>query len=227
MPHQASILLVEDEPRIAEVMLAYLNQAGYQTRHIDHGEAVLPAIHEAAPDLLVLDLMLPGKDGVAICRELRAFSSLPVIMVTARVEEIDRLLGFEVGADDYLCKPFSPRELVARVHALLKRSRPAPASGQIESALFTVNESSQRIACAGNLLDLTPREFQLLRYLVSQPGRVFSRAQLIELAYTDASDVFDRVVDTHVKNLRRKIAEHLPEREVIHSVYGVGYRFEV
>jgi two-component system response regulator BaeR len=220
-----TIMVVEDEPRIAEVMLAYLSHAGFATRHIERGDAVLPALRESPPDLLLLDLMLPGVDGVSICRDIRRFSSLPIIMVTARVEEIDRLLGFEVGADDYLCKPFSPRELVARVQAMLRRVCPDAATAS--PPLFEHDAAAQRIHCCGQLLNLTPQEYRPLAVLLSAPGRIFARATLLEMAYPDGGDVFDRAVDSHIKNLRKKLAMALGEREAIHSVYGVGYRFEL
>lgn len=218
------VMIVEDEPRIAEVMQAYLEHAGYAAIVIDRGDAVLAALRAAPPDLLLLDLMLPGVDGVSLCRDIRRFSSLPIIMVTAKVEEIDRLLGFEVGADDYLCKPFSPRELVARVQALLRRVRPDAAQ---PAPLFEHDEAAQRIRCCGQLLNLTPQEYRLLAILVAAPGRIFARAQLLELAYADGGEVYDRAIDSHIKNLRKKLAAVLGERGAIHSVYGVGYRFEL
>ncbi|HEX4869381.1 MAG TPA: response regulator [Moraxellaceae bacterium] len=226
VPHGKAplVLVVEDEPAIAEVQLAYLRNAGLATVHLERGDGVVDWIRREAPDLVVLDLMLPGASGTDICRDLRAFSAVPVIMVTARVEEIDRLLGFASGADDYLCKPFSPRELVARAQALLRRS------GALQPVrrepLFVDDNAAQRIRCGGRTLDLTPQEYRLLHVLVAHPGRVFSRAQLLELAYPDAAEVFDRAIDSHVKNLRRKIAAILGEQPAIHSVYGVGYRFE-
>jgi two-component system response regulator BaeR len=221
----STVLIVEDEPRIAEVMVAYLEHAGMATRHLEQGDAVIAAVRDQPPDLLVLDLMLPGVDGVSLCRQIRQFSRLPIIMVTARVEEIDRLLGFEVGADDYLCKPFSPRELVARVQALLRRS--APEKESIAAPLFEHDEPKQRIHCCGQLLNLTPQEYRLLAILIGSPGRIFARATLLELAYDGGGEVYDRAVDSHIKNLRKKLATVLGEREAIHSVYGVGYRFEL
>lgn len=224
MRTQPLVLVVEDEPAIAEVEIAYLRNAGLASAHLERGDGAVEWIRRETPDLIVLDLMLPGVDGTEICRGLRTFCQAPVIMVTARVEEIDRLLGFEVGADDYLCKPFSPRELVARVQALLRRSGAlAPARRE---ALFADDADAQRIRCAGQALDLTPQEYRLLHVLVAHPGRVFSRAQLLALAYPDDAEVFDRAIDSHVKNLRRKIAVVLGEQQAIHSVYGVGYRFE-
>lgn len=217
------VLVVEDEPNIAEVELAYLQKAGVAVAHLERGDVVEAFVRTEQPALVVLDLMLPGIDGTEVCRRLRTFSDVPVIMVTARVEEIDRLLGFEVGADDYLCKPFSPRELVARVQALLRRSGALAAP---DAVVFQVDCEAQRIACRDTLLDLTPQEYRLLQVFITHPSRVFSRAQLLEMAYADGVEVFDRAIDSHIKNLRRKIAAVLPE-PVIHSVYGVGYRFEV
>lgn len=224
-PAALDVLIVEDEPRIAEVMIAYLQHAGFAPHHVERGDEVLATMQRLQPALLVLDLMLPGVDGVTLCREIRRHWDLPIIMVTARVEEIDRLLGFEVGADDYLCKPFSPRELVARVQALLRRAKPGQPMASVP--VFEVDAVAQRIHCHGHQLNLTPQEYRLLSVLLGAPGRIFSRAQLLELAYTDGGEVFDRAVDSHIKNLRKKLAPALGEHEAIHSVYGVGYRFEL
>lgn len=215
------ILVVEDEWQIAEVELAYLQQAGYATHYLERGDEVVPWVKRHAPDLIVLDLMLPGMEGTEVCAALRRFTQVPVVMLTARAEEIDRLLGFQSGADDYLCKPFSPKELVARVQAVLRRSRGVPLPTG-----FVDDPAAQRITCDGRLLDLTPQEYRLLRVLIAHPGRVFSRALLLEQAYSDGSEVFDRAIDSQIKNLRKKIAVVAPDRPVIHSVYGVGYRFE-
>jgi two-component system response regulator BaeR len=183
---------------------------------------VVPEVRARPPALLLLDLMLPGRDGLAICRELRGFTQLPIIMVTARVEEIDRLLGLELGADDYICKPFSPREVVARVKAVLRRQ----ATGGGPAQGLQVEPQAWRAELDGHKLDLTPVEFRLLETLAAHPGRVFSRAALLERIYDDHRVVSDRTVDSHVKNLRRKLAEAAPGRELLHSVYGVGYRLE-
>ena len=219
------ILVVEDEGSIADILMDYLRKAGFVVRHIADGAAALAAIRADPPDLVVLDLMLPGLDGISVCREVRRFSALPIIMVTARVEEIDRLLGLEAGADDYVCKPFSPREVVARVATVLRRSGGGEAAPAL--AAVDIDEAAQRIAIGGQRLELTPTEFRLLRLLASRPGRIYSRAQILDLAYDDDLDVSDRIIDSHVKNIRKKIAAVLPGVEVIHSVYGVGYRFEM
>lgn len=196
---------------------------------LNTGDTAVKWIRDNTPDLVLLDLMLPGKDGLTICREVRQISQLPIIMVTARAEEIDRLLGLELGADDYICKPFSPREVVARVKSVLRRTQgptsTAPAQGN-EYRGLSLDEITFRAMANGNALNLTPVEFRLLRTMLHQPGRVFSRGQLMDQMYTDGRIVSDRTMDSHVKNLRQKLAGLLPDTEIIHSVYGVGYRLE-
>lgn len=222
------ILVVEDEPDLAQVLVDYLKRDGFAASAIGDGAAAMAELRRQLPDLLLLDLMLPGMDGLAILRELRKISNLPVILVTARVEEIDRLLGLELGADDYVCKPYSPREVVARVKAVLRRlappqpaaAEPAPAGG------LSIDAEAWQASVDGRRLDLTPKEFQLLRTLAAKPGRVFSRAQLLDAIYEDNLDVSERAVDSHMKNLRRKLAQALPEAEPIRSIYGVGFVFE-
>jgi two-component system, OmpR family, response regulator BaeR len=218
----ASILIVEDEADLSSVMADYVTAAGYTARVIADGREALASVQHAMPDLIVLDIMLPNLDGLALCRAVREFSGVPIIMVTARVQEIDRLLGLETGADDYLCKPFSPRELVARIKAILRRARGA---GD-ETRWIEVDEAARRVCIRSQWLDLTPTEYSLLAAMVKRPGTIFSRAQLLDLASGDNLDVADRAVDSHIKNLRRKLAAVLPDVELIHSVYGLGYRFE-
>ena len=221
------IVIVEDEPELAALVADYARAAGYTADVFGDGAAALEALRRAPPALAVLDLMLPGLDGLSLCRALRAdanplLADLPVVMVTARVEEIDRLLGLEAGADDYLCKPFSPRELVARIKAILRRAgRPAP--------VVAIDTAARRIAVHGKALDLTPTEYGILAALARRPGQVFSRAQLLDLAREgNASlDVTDRAIDTHVKNLRRKLDAALPGVDAIRSIYGLGYRFDL
>lgn len=220
------ILIVEDEPKLAGLLQDYLHAAGFGTRVLADGRAVVPAVRAAPPALLLLDLMLPGRDGLEVCRELRGFTRLPIIMMTARVEEIDRLLGLELGADDYICKPYSPREVVARVKAVLRRQAEPPPSAGGGVAGLAIAPDAYRASLDGRALDLTPVEFRLLETLASHPGRVFSRATLLERLYDDHRIVSDRTVDSHVKNLRRKLGEAAPGRELIQSVYGVGYRLE-
>lgn len=219
----AKILIVEDERKLAEVLADYLRQAGYEPYVIGNGLDAIPWVREHRPEAVLLDLMLPGRDGMEICREIRTFSDVPVLMVTARIEEIDRLLGLELGADDYICKPFSPREVVARVKAVLRRS----GGGQtIRAPELVLDESRYRAVLRGKDLDLTAVEFKLLQFLAANPGRIYSRTQLMDRIYPDRRVVSDRTIDSHIKKLRRKIADAVPEAEVVHSVYGVGYKFE-
>ena len=217
------ILIVEDESQLAHLLEDYLVQSGYQTAIIHDGSQVSPSIRAREPDLILLDLMLPGVDGMTICREIREFSRVPVIMVTARFEESDRLRGLELGADDYICKPFSPREVVARVKAVLRRST----EGAIKiPPTLNIDETRFKAELHGQDLDLTAVEFQLLKILAADPGRIYSRSQLMDQIYNDHRIVSDRTIDSHVKKLRKKIAVVSPDEELIHSVYGVGYKFE-
>lgn len=218
------VLLVEDEPRIADIQLTYLKQAGLRTHHLPRGDLVVDYVRACAPDLIVLDVMLPGLDGVAVCTQLRTFSNVPIIMVTARVDESDRLLGFDAGADDYLCKPFSAREMVARVQAQLRR---VPRVAAPPAQPLRIDAEQQRAYWKDNRLGLTTQQFRLLQVLAAQPGRIFSRAQLLEQAFPHGAQLFDRAIDSQIKNLRKKLAAEIPGEELIHSVYGVGYRFEM
>ncbi|WP_338799367.1 response regulator [Acidovorax sp. DW039] len=225
------ILVVEDEPHLATLVCDYLRQARYEAHALDHGSLVLPWVEQRRPDLIVLDLMLPGVDGLTLCRHLRANSDIPLVMITARVEEVDRLIGLEAGADDYLCKPFSPRELVARVKAVLRRYRPAPAQDGVvvfvPGAGLHVDRERHLAFWNGTPLDLTPAEFRLLSTFALSPGRVFSRDQLLDRLHDDQRNLSDRTVDSHVKNLRRKLESVCQGQEPIRSIYGVGYRFEL
>ena len=217
------ILVVEDDARIAQLLVDYLRNDGHQAQALADGELALSEIRHAPPDLLILDLMLPGLDGVSLCREVRKFSAMPILILTARVDELDRLLGLNSGADDYVCKPFSPREVMARVKALLRRAEGHLAAPE---RVWNIDDSGLRIAWRGHWLSLTPLEFRMLRHLLKQPGRVFSRGQLLESAHADLRDVSDRAIDTHVKNLRRKLQAIHAKDDCIASVYGVGYRFD-
>lgn len=218
------ILVVEDEPKLARLLRDYLVNAGYASQWLEDGRTVVDWVREHQPDLVLLDLMLPGRDGMDICRELRSFSRVPVIMVTARVEEVDRLLGLELGADDYICKPFSPREVLARVKAVLRRVEPRD---QAADDGLTLDPLTHRLGCGKRTVDLTTVEFRLFETLHAEPGRIFSRDQLMTRMYQDHRIVSDRTIDSHIKKLRRKLSELDPERELIHSVYGAGYRFEI
>lgn len=222
-PGGALILIVEDEPRLAGVLADYLHAAGLRSDWVADGLAALPAFQRLRPDLVLLDLMLPGRDGIEICRDIRAQGDVPVIMLTARAEEVDRLLGLQVGADDYVCKPFSPREVVARAQAVLRRSRPD--AGAPPTAGLEIDEQACRASYRGQDLELTAVEFRLLHALARSPGRVYSRDQLLDHLYRDHRIVTDRTVDSHVRNLRRKLAD-VGGESWVRSVYGVGYRYE-
>ena len=218
----ARILIVEDESELAAIVADYVAAAGYTAEVIADGKVALERATKAMPDLIVLDLMLPGIDGLSVCQALRAFSEVPILMLTARVEEVDRLLGLEAGADDYLCKPFSPRELVARIKAILRRTR----AEATDRPLLRIDEAARSIRVGAHALDLTPSEYHLLATMLRRPGMAYSRTQLLDVVQRDNLDANDRTIDTHIKNLRRKLAAVLPEVEIIHSIYGVGYRVD-
>ncbi|WP_020560374.1 response regulator [Thiofilum flexile] len=231
-----TILIVEDEPKIADILAKYLANSGYQTHWITQGTEVTSWVKEHQPVLILLDLMLPGgKDGLEVCKELRQFTTTPIIMLTALSEEIDRLLGLELGADDYICKPFSPREVIARVKAVLRRAAPTDNTLLSASPTPSATISTQGLVLERDRLTvhwenqetvLTLVEFELLETLASKPGRIFSRQHLMEKAYPDNRIVSDRTIDSHIKKLRKKLDQLEPERELIHSVYSVGYKYE-
>lgn len=219
-----SILIVEDEEKIATVLRDYLENAGYATAILSRGDEVLPFVRKTMPRLIVLDLMLPGKDGTDICRDIRRFSDVPILMLTARVDEIDRIIGLEIGADDYICKPFSPREVVARVKAVLRRLHGEKAETVVAVGPISLNIDTHEAAVEGATLDLTPSEFELLRILMAAPNRVYSRNELLNRVQGYEFEGYDRTIDTHVKNLRKKIKMMLPGQTIIQTVYGVGYK---
>ena len=226
--HADHILIVEDEPKLARLLADYLQADGYTSTLVHDGLEAVAAFRLHAPALVVLDLMLPGLDGISICRELRSFSTVPVIMITARVDEVDRVLGLETGADDYVCKPYSPREVVGRIKAQLRRAGWAgtAAAGPAGKPALQMDEASHRATIAGQPLDLTPAEFRLLRTLAARPGRVFSRDQVLNQVHVDGRAITDRAVDSHVRNLRRKLMSATQGQDPIRSVYGVGYSYE-
>jgi len=217
------VLIVEDEVKIASLLQDYLRQSGYETDSLYNGSEVEGWLAENSTDIVLLDLMLPGKTGVDICKDVRKSSALPIIMITAKVEEIDRLLGLELGADDYICKPFSPREVVARVKAVLRRT---DNTESLSGKGLVLDTQTYKATVNGQNLDLTAVEFQLLKVLSDQPGRIFSRSVLVDKIYNDGRVVSDRTIDSHIKKLRKKIADVLPDVELIHSLYAVGYKFE-
>lgn len=227
--NRMDVMVVEDEPKIAQLLVDYLQRDGYEVTVLDEGTHAVEMIREREPGFLILDLMLPGKDGLTICREVRQFSSLPIMMLTAKVDEIDRLIGLELGADDYVCKPFSPREVVARVRTIQRRLQQQPvvaAENELSYRDITLYLDRYECIAQGQRIELTPVEFKMLHGFIAQPGRVFSRDQLMDISYPDERIVSDRTIDTHVKNLRKKLAQSMDEEELIHSIYGVGYKIE-
>lgn len=218
------VLVVEDDRKISDLLLNYLRVDGYEATAAYDGREAVQQISQRAPDAVILDWMLPGLDGIGVCKAVRAFSDVPILMLTARVDELDRLLGLDTGADDYVCKPFGPREVVARVRALLRR-----ASGRVIALPqpWLVEEASFRISWLGQWLPLTRIEFMVFRTLLARPGRVFSRAQLLSSVHDSQRDISDRAIDTHVKNLRKKVQAIDPGSDCIASVYGLGYRFDL
>lgn len=221
------VLIVEDERKIADLLHDYLSKAGYAVSILERGDQVVPRVKRDPPALILLDIMLPGMEGTEVCREVRKFSNVPIIMLTARVEEIDRIIGLELGADDYICKPFSPREVVARVKAVLRRASAEPDAPLLVAGPLSLNDATRQASVGDHVLTLTPSEFGLLKVLLNHPNRVFSRNELINKVQGYDFEGYDRTIDTHIKNLRKKIAEWLPDKEIIQTVYGVGYKLNV
>lgn len=221
------VLIVEDEKDLANLLADYLKHNQFETRIISDGAAVMGAFQTFQPDLILLDLMLPNKDGLTLCREIRSQSAIPIIMVTAKIEEIDRLLGLELGADDYICKPFSPREVIARVKAVLRRTLASTDGQSTTPGGLIMDENTLSATLFGEQLSLTAVEFRLLKTLSEDPRRIFSRDQLMDSMYNDRRVVNDRTIDSHINKLRKKLSAACPHQEVVHSVYGVGYKFEL
>jgi len=222
----ATILIIEDEFELVKVLRSYLEQAGFAALVAQRGDTGLSLWENKHPDLVLLDLNLPGMDGLDVAREIRRKASTPIIMITARVEEMDELIGLELGADDYIAKPFSPRLVVARVRALLRRSETTPLEPQTLSvAGLEIDLVGHHVTFNGKELDLTPTEFNLLTELASQPGRVFTRLQLLEATQGTAYEGYERTIDAHIKNLRAKLEVDPKKPRVIETVFGVGYRF--
>jgi DNA-binding response OmpR family regulator len=221
------ILVVEDESRIARLVRDYLEHAGFEAEVVGDGDTALASARRSRPDLVVLDLGLPGRDGLDVARSLRRTSSVPIVMLTARGDETDRVVGLELGADDYVVKPFSPKELVARVRAVLRRTQAAQAGGPevLRVADVEVDLPRMRVAVAGRPVELTPTEFQLLRALMREPGRVFTRGQLLDAVHGVAFESYERAIDAHVKNLRKKLEPTPGRPRYLLTVHGVGYRF--
>jgi two-component system alkaline phosphatase synthesis response regulator PhoP len=219
------ILVIDDEPKIVEICCDYLKAAGFETLAAGDGSKGLAAARKEHPDLVVLDLMLPGMDGLDVCRELRREGNIPIIMLTARVEETDKLVGLELGADDYITKPFSPRELVARVRTVLRRAGGDASVDIIRSGDLVLDRTRYLVSINSQEVGLTPTEFDILATLASQPGRIFSRAQLLNATRGVAFESYERAIDSHIRNLRRKIEPAEGEQHYIITVHGVGYKF--
>ena len=220
------VLIVEDEKKLADVLVQYLEKESFRITHFESGLNVVDWVKDNQPNIILLDLMLPDINGKELCKEIRQFSSIPIIMVTAMIDEIDRLIGLELGADDYVCKPFIPKEVVARVKAVIRRTEGEYNESKIYET-FEVSDETYSIKYKQNKLDLTPVEFRLLKMFLESPGRVFNRDQILDKIFADGRIVLDRTVDTHVKNLRHKLKIASPDHDYIRSIYGIGYSFEL
>lgn len=217
------ILIVEDEIKIANLINDYVKAEGYDAETVHDGSLAISAFERFNPDVILLDVMLPGKDGISICKEIRNKSNVGIIIVSAKTEEIDRLIGLEIGADDYVCKPFSPKEVIVRIRSLLRRLQPGE---KPSDELIHLDENSYSFKINNQAIKITPTEFRLLAILLKTPGRIYSRSQLVDRLHEHFSDISDRAIDSHIKNVRKKIKEVLPDQEIIKSVYGVGYKAE-
>ncbi len=216
------ILIIEDEPDLASLLNDYLQASGFVVNVCSNGLDASAMFNSLQPELVILDLMLPGKDGISICKELRACSNTPIIMTTAKVDEIDRLLGLEIGADDYICKPYSPREVVARAKAVLRRFQPS----QDSTPSIQLDTEKMHVTINNTHVSLTTVEIRLFGLLFNEPGKIFSRQFIMDNIYSDYRVVSDRTVDSHVKKLRKKLHDAAPNIDVIHSIYGAGYKFD-
>ncbi len=222
------IFVIDDEPQIVKVLKAYLEKAGYQVVTTSDGKTVLSIFQRERPDFLILDLNLPGMDGLDICKTIRRDSNVPILMLTARVEEADRLIGLELGADDYVLKPFSPREVVARVKTIFRRAAAEPAkTDTIQVGELIIDLGQHTVNLAGKPIELTPTEFEILATLAKQPKRVFSRLQIMELAQGDAFEGYERTIDAHIKNIRLKLEPNPRKPVYIQTVFGLGYKLDV
>lgn len=223
-----TVLIVEDEPDLARLLEQYVANSGYKTKVINNGLDVEPWLSANNANLIILDLMLPGKSGLDICQEIRSTNQTPIIITTAKVEEIDRLLGLEIGADDYICKPYSPKEVVARIKTVLRRvdASLSPSASAATDALIDIDLDKLHISVGTTTIELTQIEINLFKLLYDEPGKIFSRQQILDNIYHDYRIVSDRTVDSHIKKLRKKLHDALPDRDLIKSIYGAGYKFE-
>jgi two-component system response regulator BaeR len=219
------ILVVEDDQKIALLLKDYLGQEGFKVSILHRGDEVLPELRANPADLILLDILLPGDDGISVFSKIRAVSNIPILFLTAKVEDADRLLGFELGADDYICKPFLPREVVARVKAVLRRTYSHYVDEKLVAGTIVVNSTSHKAYIDEKDLHLTPIEFELLKLMASRPDQVFTRSDLIETVQGSDFEGYDRTIDSHISNLRKKISKKLPGQKIIHTVYGIGYSF--
>jgi DNA-binding response OmpR family regulator len=227
-PSTKRILVVDDELQIVKVLRAYLEKSGFQVVTAADGNAALAVFRQSRPDFVILDLNLPGMDGLDVCRAIRRDSNVPILMLTARVEETDRLVGLELGADDYVVKPFSPREVVARVRTIFRRTTAEPVKAEIiQTGDLVIDLSGHSVTRSNASIELTPTEFDILVALANQPKRVLSRMQIMEQALGESFEGYERTIDAHIKNLRNKLEPNPKKPSYIHTVFGVGYKFEV
>jgi len=219
------ILIVEDEPKLAQLLADYLAHDGFKSHIIDDGDHVISWVKHFSPDLILMDIMLPKRDGISLCKEIREFSTVPLFLLTARIGETDRLKGLEIGADDYICKPYSAKEVVARIKAIFRRQQNfSPEMATVSG--FSLDKVKCHAYCEGVLLDLTLSEFRILSTLLDKRGKVYSRANLLDVLHEDDRDISDRTVDTHIKNLRQKLQKITGKKDIIQAVYGMGYTIE-
>lgn len=221
-----SILIVEDDKKLALILRDYLQQENFKATVLHRGDEVLPEFRAHAPDIILLDILLPGEDGINVFKKIRAVSNIPVIFITARTGVADRLVGLELGADDYICKPFVPQEVVARVKAVLRRALSNRTSNLLISGPIVMDTRKHSVTISEADLRLTPIEFDLLKLFISRPGQVFTRNDLITALQRQNFDCFERTIDSHISNLRKKISVHLPENKLIHTIYSIGYSYK-
>lgn len=228
MSQNGLIIIVEDQEKIANILVEFFQLDGFETLVLPDGKNAVEQILDKAPTAVILDLMLPYKDGLTICREVRQKSNVPILMLTARVDEIDRLMGLEIGADDYVCKPFSAREVVTRVKVILRRGIATSTANELHISYKHIHINLERFSCkvGEQLVELTPVEFRLLSTLIKKTGTVFSRDSLMTTCYEDERIVSTRTIDSHMKNLRSKLSNASSEENVLHAVYGIGYKAE-
>ena len=219
------ILIVEDEPKLAALLTDHLTHEGFENHWLGDGLNVVEWVKQHSPDLILMDIMLPHRDGISLCKEIREFSTVPLFLITARIAETDRLKGLEIGADDYICKPYSAKEVMARIKAIFRRQQNFSAQLPVIAG-FNLDKEKLHAFYEGVQLDLTLSEFRILAALLERCGKVYSRAMLLDILHKDERDISDRTVDSHVKNLRHKLQKIAGEKDIIQSVYGVGYRIE-